>query len=151
FALDVALADVLAQVDQILFLTALVHHEEDIDLVERIDRLHRDVIGIAGTDTDDENLSHLQTSSAIQNGQQVQERYCNQAWTQHRGGSRGNPARPRSSTRPMMARSGPACLVSPAGSDAHLNVTPYEEMNFEALTKIGQAFSITGVQVRRSR
>src|SRR5262245_24830696 len=77
-ALDVALADVLAQADQILFLTSLIHHEEDIDLVERIDRLHRDVVGIAGTDADDKDLSHLQASSAIHTRPQVFESYPNQ-------------------------------------------------------------------------
>ena len=61
--LDVALADFLAKADQILFLRSLVHHEEDVDLIERIDCLHGDVVGIAGTNTDDENLSHLQASS----------------------------------------------------------------------------------------
>ena len=67
--LDVAVADFLAEAGQVLFLTALVHHEEDIDLIERIDRLHRDVIGIAGADADDENLSHLQASSTVSTGQ----------------------------------------------------------------------------------
>jgi hypothetical protein len=30
---------------------------------------HRDVVGIAGTDADDKNLSHLQASSTIRTGQ----------------------------------------------------------------------------------
>src|SRR5262249_11557213 len=64
--LDVALADFLAQADQVLFLAPFVHHEEYVDLVERIDGLHGDVVGIAGANTDDENLSHLQDSSTHQ-------------------------------------------------------------------------------------
>jgi hypothetical protein len=40
-----------------------VHHKEYVDLIERIDCLHGDVVGIARTNTDDENLSHLQESS----------------------------------------------------------------------------------------
>jgi hypothetical protein len=35
--------------------------------------------------------------------------------------------------------------------DAHLNVTPYGRMNFGELTKTAQPFSITSVQVCRSR
>src|SRR5262249_53196740 len=105
FALDVALADFPAQADQILFLTSLVHHEEDVDLVERIDRLHRDVVGIAGTDADDKDLSHLQASSAIHTGQQFLESYSNEAWVcpQHRCESEprsGPPARPIIRSRP---------------------------------------------------
>ena len=59
--LDVALADFLAKADQILCPKSFIHHEEDIDLIERIDCLHGDVVGIAGTDADDKNFSHLQS------------------------------------------------------------------------------------------
>ena len=63
--LDVPLADFLAKADQILCLASLLHHEEDIDRIERIDCLYGDVVGIAGTDADDKNLSHLRESSTI--------------------------------------------------------------------------------------
>src|SRR5262245_44444612 len=59
--LDVAFADVLAQAKEVLLLAPLVHHEEHVDFVERIDRLHGDVVGIAGANADDEDFSHALT------------------------------------------------------------------------------------------
>ena len=38
--------------DQVVLVGALVDHEEDVDLVERLDRLHRQVVRVAGADPD---------------------------------------------------------------------------------------------------
>jgi len=40
-------------------------------------------------------------------------------------------------------------LTSAGADDAHLNVTPYRQMNFGVLTKRARPSSITNVQVRR--
>jgi hypothetical protein len=61
--LDVALAYLFSKAHQVLFLAPLVHHEEYVDLIERIDRLHRHVFGIARPNADDKNLSHLRKPS----------------------------------------------------------------------------------------
>ena len=53
-----ALADFSSQPNQILLVFPLIHHKEDVDLVQRIDRLHGDVVGIAGADADDEEFFH---------------------------------------------------------------------------------------------
>src|SRR3569833_1338821 len=57
-ALDVALADLLAEADEVVLLQPLVHHDYDVDLIERIDGLDRDMVRIASADADDEDLSH---------------------------------------------------------------------------------------------
>ncbi|MNF84445.1 hypothetical protein D3C84_668060 [compost metagenome] len=60
---DVALANLTAQVDQFVFALALVHEEKHVDLVQRFHRLHRDVVGVAGTDADDQKFFHHCVSS----------------------------------------------------------------------------------------
>jgi hypothetical protein len=62
--LDETLADRGAQITQGGLLGPLVGNEEDIDLIERLDRLDRHVIGIANADTNHEDLSHLSLRGA---------------------------------------------------------------------------------------
>src|ERR1700736_3590880 len=57
--LDEALADRGSQITQGGLLVPLVGNEKDIDLIERLDRLDRHVIGIANADANHEDLSHL--------------------------------------------------------------------------------------------
>ena len=54
FAGAAVVVDHLAQVDQLVLALPLIHQKEHIDPVQRIDRLHRDVFGIAGTDANDQ-------------------------------------------------------------------------------------------------
>ena len=56
--LDVALADLTAQIDEIVLLLALLDDEEDIDLVERADRLRGHVLGVARPDPDQQQSPH---------------------------------------------------------------------------------------------
>ncbi|MNT42070.1 hypothetical protein D3C72_1784690 [compost metagenome] len=51
---DVALADLAAPFDQLVFAFALFHQEEHIDPIQRLYGLHRDVVGIARTDANDQ-------------------------------------------------------------------------------------------------
>ena len=51
--------DLVAQRRQVLLDRALVEQEEDVDPAQRVDRLHGELIGVTGTDPDDQNLSHL--------------------------------------------------------------------------------------------
>ena len=53
-----------AQLDQVALGIALVCDEEDIDLVERRDGLHGQVLGMAGTDPDDADPSHRDLGSS---------------------------------------------------------------------------------------
>ncbi len=57
-SLDVALADLAAQIDEVVLLVALLDDEEHVDLVERADRLCGHVLGIAGADADQQQLPH---------------------------------------------------------------------------------------------
>ena len=56
-ALDVALADLAPQVDEVVLLLALLDDEEDVDGVERADRLRGHVLGIARADADQRGAS----------------------------------------------------------------------------------------------
>ena len=51
-------ADLLANADQVRRRRTLVHEEENIGAVERLDRLDGHVVGISRADTDDENSLH---------------------------------------------------------------------------------------------
>ena len=53
---DEAAADLAPQRHQVALLLALVHREEHLGVVERLDRLHGHVVGIAGADADDVNV-----------------------------------------------------------------------------------------------
>ena len=50
---------VVRKIAQRGLLGSLVGNEKDIDLIERLDRLDRHVIGIADANANDEDLSHL--------------------------------------------------------------------------------------------
>jgi precorrin-6A/cobalt-precorrin-6A reductase len=57
--LYVSIHDLTPQSDEIVLLGRLLQHEEDVDGVERLDGLDRDVCGIAGADADQEDLVHM--------------------------------------------------------------------------------------------
>ena len=59
---DIALADRLSKIDEVVFFPPRIEDEEDIDLVHRLDGLHRHVVGVAGADADDKNFSHSRRS-----------------------------------------------------------------------------------------
>src|SRR6202040_2148321 len=59
-----ALANCNSQVTQGDLLGPLVGNEEDIDLIERLNRLDGHMIGIADADADNEYLSHLSLQAA---------------------------------------------------------------------------------------
>jgi len=56
---DVATTYLGAQRHQVVLGSTLVRHEEHIDLVEGLDRLHGDLLWVACTHSDDVDLSHL--------------------------------------------------------------------------------------------
>ncbi|SKV76205.1 Uncharacterised protein [Mycobacteroides abscessus subsp. abscessus] len=47
-----------AQLDQVVLGIALIGDKEHVDLIERRDGLHRQILGVAGADPDDANPSH---------------------------------------------------------------------------------------------
>jgi hypothetical protein len=71
--LDEALANIDAELLQGFFLRPFVGNEKDIDFIESIDGLNRDVVGIARANADDENfphdapyrLNHVQSGSTL--------------------------------------------------------------------------------------
>jgi hypothetical protein len=68
----VALAELEALPHQVGGLVALFDHEEDVDRTQRTDRLHRDLLGMAGADADHEDLLHgatLRLSSRSNRGE----------------------------------------------------------------------------------
>jgi hypothetical protein len=62
--LDVALADRAAALAQRRLFITLVGNEEDVDLVEGVDRLDGHMLGISGADADDEDLAHRPGAAA---------------------------------------------------------------------------------------
>src|SRR6516162_61479 len=56
--LDISAADFLTEGGQLFLARSLVEDEENIDLVECLDRLNRDVFRVSRPDTDDEDLLH---------------------------------------------------------------------------------------------
>ncbi|MNQ68706.1 hypothetical protein D3C85_832700 [compost metagenome] len=74
---DVALADFAAQIDEFVFALALVHEKKNIDLIQRLHRLHRDVVGVAGTDPDDQEFFHHNSSSGSMPGKRSRQRSWN--------------------------------------------------------------------------
>ncbi|MNN57598.1 hypothetical protein D3C81_1725920 [compost metagenome] len=60
---DIAGTDFPPQVDQAVLARALVHQEKHIDPVQCLDRLHRDVVRVAGTNADHQELLHVRGSS----------------------------------------------------------------------------------------
>src|SRR5262245_45769237 len=55
---DVPSAELPAKLDQFFLAGAFVENKKDVCLVEGVDRLDRQVFGIAGTDADDQDLLH---------------------------------------------------------------------------------------------
>src|SRR6266403_592840 len=62
FCLHVALANLFPGTQQIRGVFALVGYEDHVHLTERVDGLNRDVVGIAGADTDELQPSHAELS-----------------------------------------------------------------------------------------
>ena len=58
--------DFLTQRAQLGFCRTLVHDEEDVDAVQRLHGLDRQLVGIADADADDENLLHAGLVASIQ-------------------------------------------------------------------------------------
>jgi hypothetical protein len=72
FVLDEALADVPAELHQVALLLSLVEGEEHVGPVQGLDSLDGHEVGITGTDTDNEELSHgLPLQSEIPDVKQV--------------------------------------------------------------------------------
>ncbi len=65
---DVAAADFLAQRDQLGLGRTLVHQEDHVDPVQRVDRLEGEVLGIAGADADDQHALHARPSPSYDRG-----------------------------------------------------------------------------------
>jgi hypothetical protein len=57
-ARDVATAELAAKLNQFFLVGAFVEDKENVDSIERVDSLDREVFGIAGTDADDQDLLH---------------------------------------------------------------------------------------------